>query len=126
MLDLPRHQRVFWGIDHLARLRLDFRGSEGHFFDIPDRFCTAEALGCVVTSYHALKGPTGFPITERSYHGRPAARTLRGGPAPAESLRQADLFARGLADDEGSVATIEARLAEAARKLEAAIDRLIG
>ena len=55
-----------------------------------------------------------------------AARTLHGGPAPAESLRQTDLFARGLADDERTVAAIEARLAEAARKLEAAIDSLIG
>src|SRR5262249_12875284 len=28
---------------------------------------SAEALGCVVTSWHALKGPTGLPITERYY-----------------------------------------------------------
>jgi len=62
--------------------------SEFAFVDIPDRFCntssimmqkknvigpaevkgaSAEALGCVVTSYHALKGPTGLPITERHY-----------------------------------------------------------
>src|SRR5436190_15066874 len=62
--------------------------SEFAFVDIPDRFCNtssimmqkknvigpaevkgaaAEALGCVVTSYHALKGPTGLPITERYY-----------------------------------------------------------
>jgi argininosuccinate lyase len=61
---------------------------EFDFVDIPDRFCntssimmqkknvigpaevkgaSAEALGCVVTSYHALKGPTGMPITERYY-----------------------------------------------------------
>ena len=62
--------------------------SEFGFVDIPDRFCntstimmqkknvigpaevkgaSAEAIGCVVTSYHALKGPTGLPITERYY-----------------------------------------------------------
>jgi hypothetical protein len=28
---------------------------------------SAEALGCFVTSYHALKGTTGLPITERYY-----------------------------------------------------------
>ena len=62
--------------------------SEFGFVDIPDRFCntssimmqrknvigpadvmgaSAEALGCVVTSYHALKGSTGLPISERYY-----------------------------------------------------------
>src|SRR5438128_4142284 len=234
--------------------------SEFAFVDIPDRFCntssimmqkknvigpaevkgaSAEALGCVVTSYHALKGPTGLPITERyyalealwrvcdncardldwfcellpalvirkeqmrerawrhwatatdlagalvrerdlpwrtshqivgilirlcedrglgpdgvtpalldeaaqAYHGKPAgldaaqikaaldpgrfiaSRTMQGGPAPAESLRQADLFDQGLAADEATVAAIHARLGEAARKLEGAIDELLG
>jgi argininosuccinate lyase len=200
---------------------------------------SAEALGCVVTSYHALKGSTGLPITERyyalemlwrvadscvrdlgwfcellpaldvrvthmreqawrhwatatdlagalvrerdlpwrtahqivgilvrlceerglgpadvtpalldeaavTYHGAPAgldapairqaldpvrfiaARTLRGGPAPSESERQARLFADALAGDERIVADIEARLAEAAAKLDAAVDTIIG
>jgi argininosuccinate lyase len=62
--------------------------SEFAFVDIPDRFCntssimmqkknvigpaevkgaSAEAIGCVVSSYHALKGTTGLPITERYY-----------------------------------------------------------
>ena len=62
--------------------------SEFHFLDIPDRFCNtssimmqkknvvgpaeikgaaAEALGTVVTSFHALKGSTGLPVTERYY-----------------------------------------------------------
>src|SRR6185437_12653006 len=41
-----------------------------------------------------------------------AARTIRGGPAPSESLRQAD--------------RIEQRLADSARKLESAIDSIIG
>jgi argininosuccinate lyase len=229
------------------------------FVGIPDRFCntssimmqkknvigpaevkgaSAEALGCVVTSYHALKGPTGLPITERYYaleqlwrvmdncardldwfrellpaleikrermremawrhwatatdlagalvkrrdlpwrtahqivgilvrlceerglgpdavtpalldeaatlyHGQKAgldaaqirealdpgrfiaARTIQGGPAPAESLRQADLFAQGLAADERTVADIQQRLADSARKLEAAIDTIL-
>ncbi|MGH7388579.1 MAG: argininosuccinate lyase [Candidatus Rokuibacteriota bacterium] len=233
--------------------------SEFHFVDVPDRFCNtssimmqkknvigpaevkggaAEALGCVVTSYHALKGPTGLPVQERYYaletlwrvadncardlgwfcellpalgirtphmreqawrhwatatdlagalvrqrdlpwrtahqivgivvrlaetrglgpgevtpalldeaavlyHGQPAhldaaaigealdpgrfiaARTLRGGPAPAESLRQATLFETALAADERSVAAIEGRLAEAAHKLESAVDAII-
>lgn len=234
--------------------------SEFGFVDIPDRFCntssimmqkknvigpaevkgaSAEALGCVVTAYHALKGSTGLPITERyyalemlwrvadncvrdlgwfcellpaldirvehmreqawrrwatatdlagalvrardlpwrtahqivgilvrlceerglgpadvtpalldeaacAYHGVPAgldapairdaldpvrfvaARTLRGGPAPSESARQARLFDEALTADERTVATIEARLAGAAAKLEAAVDTIIG
>jgi len=234
--------------------------SEFAFVDIPDRFCntssimmqkknvigpaevkgaSAEALGCVVTSYHALKGPTGLPITERhyalemlwrvcdscardldwfcellpalgirrdhmreqawrhwatatdlagalvrdrnlawrtahqivgvlvrfcedrgvgpegvtpalldeaavAYHGKPAgldaaqikqaldpgrfvaARTMRGGPAPAESLRQADLFERGLETDEATVAAINERLGAAGRRLEAAVDAILG
>lgn len=62
--------------------------SEFAFVDIPDRYCatssimmqkknvigpaevkgaSAEAIGCVVASYHALKGTTGLPITERYY-----------------------------------------------------------
>ena len=62
--------------------------TEYGFVDIPDRYCntssimmqkknvigpaevkgaSAEALGCFVTSYHALKGTTGLPITERYY-----------------------------------------------------------
>jgi argininosuccinate lyase len=234
--------------------------SEFGFVDVPDRFCNtssimmqkknvigpaevkgaaAEALGCVVTSYHALKGPTGLPITERyyaletlwrvadagardlawfaellpalgvraahmreqawrhwatatdlasalvrerdlpwrtahqivgilvrlceeralgpadvtpalldeaavAYHGVPAGlaeatirealdpgrfvavRTLQGGPAPSESRRQAGVFEQALADDEKTVADIEARLAEAGRRLEAAVDAIIG
>jgi argininosuccinate lyase len=234
--------------------------SEFHFFDIPDRYCntssimmqkknvigpaevkgaSAEALGCVVTSYHALKGSTGLPITERyyalemlwrvadncardlgwfcellpalqvrrehmreqawlhwatatdlagalvrerdlpwrtahqivgilvrlceergltpadvtpalldeaavAYHGERAgleaaairtaldpgrfiaSRTLQGGPAPAESMRQADLFAGALDNDERTVAAIRQRLAQAAAKLEAAVDAIIG
>jgi argininosuccinate lyase len=233
---------------------------EFDFVDIPDRFCgtssimmqkknvigpaevkgaSAEALGCVVTSWHALKGPTGLPITERYYaldmlgrvadncvrdldwfcdllpalgirkermremawrhwatatdlagalvrerdlpwrtahqivgilvrlaeergigpagvtpalldeaavlyHEQPAGlsadqirtaldparfvavRTLRGGPAPAESLRQADLLAAGLAADEAAAAEIHGRLAESARRLEDAVDAIIG
>jgi len=55
-----------------------------------------------------------------------AARTIRGGPAPSESLRQADHFAQGLAADEQTVAGIEQRLADSARKLESAIDSIIG
>jgi argininosuccinate lyase len=62
--------------------------SEFHFLDIPDRFCNtssimmqkknvigpaevkgaaSEALGTVVTAFHALKGSTGLPVTERYY-----------------------------------------------------------
>jgi argininosuccinate lyase len=230
--------------------------SEYGFVDIPDRYCgtssimmqkknvigpaevkgaSAEALGCFVTSYHALKGTTGLPITERyyaldmlwrvadnavrdlgwfcdllpalvirkdhmfeqawrhwatatdlaaalvqqrdlpwrtahqivgilirlceerglgpadvtpalldeaaiAYHDAPAGldeasirvaldprrfiaeRTLRGGPAPAESLRQARLFEDGLVADEQLVAGIDAHLEAAAAKLEAAVE----
>lgn len=233
--------------------------SEYNFVDIPDRYCntssimmqkknvigpaevkgaSAEALGCFVTSYHALKGTTGLPITERyyalemlwkvadsavrdlgwfcdllpvlgihkahmreqawlhwatatdlagalvtqcrlpwrtahqivgilvrlceerglgpahvtpelldeaavAYHDAPvrldqkairdaldperfiAARTLRGGPAKAESLRQARLFEDATAADEKTVAAIDERLAAAARKLEKATDAVI-
>jgi argininosuccinate lyase len=62
--------------------------SEFHFLDVPDRFCNtssimmqkknvvgpaeikgaaAEALGTLVTSFQALKGSTGLPVTERYY-----------------------------------------------------------
>ena len=54
-----------------------------------------------------------------------AKRTLQGGPAREESLRQADVFATALTQDDQSVASIDARLADAARKLEAAIDGII-
>jgi argininosuccinate lyase len=233
--------------------------SEYAFVDVPDRYCgsssimmqkknvigpaevkgaSAEALGCFVMSYHALKGTTGLPITERyaplemlwrvadsavrdldwfcdllpaleirreamfeaawrhwatatdlagelvrrndwpwrsahqvvgilvrlckerglgpadvtpalldeaslAYHEIPAGldqegiraaldprrfiakRTVRGGPAPVESQRQADLFAEGLAADEKIVAGIDSRLADAARRLEEAVDAVI-
>jgi argininosuccinate lyase len=232
---------------------------EFDFIDVPDRFCntssimmqkknvigpaevkgaSAEALGCVVTSYHALKGPTGLPITERyyaletlwrvadncvrdldwfcqllpelrlnrdrmkelawrhwatasdlagalcrerglpwrtahqivgilirlceerrlgpdqvtpalldeaamAYHGAPAdldagtihtaldptrfiaARTLRGGPAPAESRRQADVLDAGLNADDAIVRDIHVRVEESRRRLEAAIDEIV-
>ena len=54
-----------------------------------------------------------------------AARTLRGGPAKQESLRQAKVFEEALAADETIVGATDARLAAAARKLEQAIDALI-
>jgi len=54
-----------------------------------------------------------------------AERTLRGGPAPQESLRQARLFEDGVLSDEKVVAGIDARLDEAARNLETAIDTVI-
>lgn len=234
--------------------------SEFAFVDIPDRFCntssimmqkknvigpaevkgaSSEALGCVVVSYHALKGPTGLPITERyyaleqlwrvganlvahlgwfcdllpelqirkahmherawrywatatdlasalvrerdkpwrtahqivgilvrlceerklgpgditpvlldeaaiAYDGKPveltqatirealdpgrfvAKRTLQGGPAPSESVRQAALFAEGLAQSEQTVSAIDERLATAATKLRRAVDAIVG
>src|SRR5919109_3675328 len=54
-----------------------------------------------------------------------ASRTLRGGPAASESLRQADHFSAGIAADEARVAAIDTRLADAARKLEAAVDAIL-
>jgi argininosuccinate lyase len=233
--------------------------SEFGFIDVPDRYCntssimmqkknvigpaevkggSSEALGCFVTSFHALKGTTGLPIQERyyalemlwkvaasairdmgwfcellplltinkehmreqawrhwatatdlaaalvtkqglpwrtahqivgivvrlceerrlgpadvtpavldeaaiAYHGRAAgldqsaisdaldpgrfiaSRTLRGGPAREESLRQAEVFEDGLARDKTMVAGIDERVASAARDLEAAVDAVI-
>jgi argininosuccinate lyase len=55
-----------------------------------------------------------------------ARRDLQGGPAPSETLRQGAVFGGRLALDEQAVTAIEARLAVAARKLEQAIDGLIG
>jgi argininosuccinate lyase len=61
---------------------------------------SAEALGCVVTSYHALKGPTGLPVTERYYaleqFWRVAANAVRdldwfGELLPALGLRRAHM-----------------------------------
>ena len=54
-----------------------------------------------------------------------AVRTLRGGPAKAESLRQAKFFEDATAADEKIVAAIDERLATAARKLEQAIDAIV-
>jgi argininosuccinate lyase len=259
-LDVPAviavlyHSLAKWADD-----LIQWSTSEYGFVDIPDRYCntssimmqkknvigpaevkgaSAEALGCFVTSYHALKGTTGLPIMERyyaldmlwrvadnavrdlgwfcdlmpllqirkehmreqawrhwatatdlagalvsqqdlpwrtahqivgilvrlceerglgpadvtptlldeaaiAYHEAPAgldqnairdaldprrfiaARTLRGGPAPAESLRQNKIFEKATDVDEKTVAAIDARLAEAARKLEAAVDAVI-
>jgi argininosuccinate lyase len=249
------HSMAKWADDLIA-----WSTSEFNFVDVPDRYCntssimmqkknvigpaevkgaSAEALGCVVTSYHALKGTTGAPVTERyyaldqlwrvsdnsvrhldwfcellpelrinkehmreqawlhwatatdlasalvrkhdmpwrtahqivgilvrlcesrglgpdqvtpalldeaavAYHEVPARmtqaeidkaldpgnfianRTLQGGPAPKESMRQADLFEQLLARDEQEVDAIEARLAESRRKLRAAADAIIG
>ena len=88
-LDVPAaiallyHSLAKWADDLILWSTREF-----HFVDIPDRFCqtssimmqkknvigpaevkgaSAEALGCFVTSYHALKGPTGLPVTERYY-----------------------------------------------------------
>src|SRR5262249_2389522 len=54
-----------------------------------------------------------------------ASRTLQGGPAPKESLRQADLFERLLTEDESNLKSIEQRLAESQNKLRNAVDALI-
>ena len=54
-----------------------------------------------------------------------AVRTLQGGPAKAESLRQAQVFEAETAAHEKIVAEIDDRLATAARKLEQAIDAII-
>ncbi len=259
-LDVPAviavlyHSLAKWADD-----LIQWSTSEYNFVDIPDRYCntssimmqkknvigpaevkgaSAEALGCFVTSYHALKGTTGLPIMERyyaldmlwrvadsavrdlgwfcdlmpllrintahmreqawrhwatatdlagalvskrdqpwrtahqivgilvrlceerglgpadvtpalldeaalAYHGMPAgldardirdaldpelfiaARTLRGGPAPAESMRQLGIFEAATAMDEKTVTDIDGRLAESGRQLEAAVDAII-
>jgi argininosuccinate lyase len=259
-LDVPAviavlyHSLAKWADDLIQWSTLEY-----NFIDFPDRYCntssimmqkknvigpaevkgaSAEALGCFVTSYHALKGTTGLPIQERYYalemlwrvadsavrdlawfcdmlpalkirvqhmrehaarhwatatdlasalvtdkdmpwrtahqivgilvrlceerglgpadvnpalldeaamlyHEIPAGldqtaiqaaldperfiatRTLRGGPAPAESLRQANVFEATTAADEAVVNAIDARLALSAQKLEAAVDAII-
>ena len=89
---------------------------------------TPALLDEAAIAYHGQ--PAGLdvePIRQALDPGRfIAARTLRGGPAPAESLRQADLYASGLAADEAVASGIHARLDESARRLEAAIDAIIG
>jgi argininosuccinate lyase len=248
------HSMAKWADDLIA-----WSSSEFNFIGVPDRYCntssimmqkknvigpaevkgaSAEALGCVVTSYHALKGTTGAPVTERyyaldafwrvsdnvvrhldwfsellpellinkehmrkqawvhwatatdlasalvrkndlpwrsahqivgilvrlceerglgpadvtpalldeaaiAYHEIPAnltqadihqaldaenfiaSRTLQGGPAPRESLRQAGLFEHLLTKDEKEVVDIEERLAASRSKLREAADALI-
>jgi argininosuccinate lyase len=248
------HSMAKWADD-----LIQWSTSEYNFVDIPDRYCntssimmqkknvigpaevkgaSAEALGCFVSSYHALKGTTGLPITERYYaletlwrvadncvrdlgwfcdllpaltvrkehmreqawmhwatatdlagalvaqrelpwrtahqivgilvrlceergftpadvtaalldeasmiyHELPAGldqkairealdpgrfiatRTLLGGPAAPESLRQAALFEAATLADETVVTGIDARLAASARKLEQAIDAML-
>lgn len=248
------HSMAKWADDLIS-----WSTSEFNFVDVPDRYCitssimmqkknvvgpaevkgaSAEAIGCVVTSYHALKGTTGSPITERyyaletlwriydnvvrhldwfcellpelrinkehmreqawvhwatvtdlasalvrkndmpwrtahqivgilvrlcesrklgpadvtpalldeaavAYHEIPAGltqaeinkaldpgnfianRTLQGGPARAESMRQADLFEHLLDKDSEEVAAIELRLATSQRKLREATDAII-
>jgi argininosuccinate lyase len=54
-----------------------------------------------------------------------AVRTLRGGPAKDESLRQARVFEEALTRDEQIVNGIDERLATSARKLEEAVDAII-
>ena len=68
-----------------------------------------------------------FPISGLRFSGRfIAARTLPGGPAPAESLRQAHLLEAAVRADERTVAEIRGRIEGAARRLEEAIDWIIG
>jgi hypothetical protein len=54
-----------------------------------------------------------------------ASRTLQGGPAPRESLRQAGLFEHLLTKDEKEVVDIEERLAASRSKLREVADALI-
>ena len=53
-------------------------------------------------------------------------RTLYGGPAPEECRRRMAEYEARLREDEASVTEREGRLGEAARKLEAAIDGILG
>ena len=53
-------------------------------------------------------------------------RTLYGGPAPEECRRRMAEYEERLKVDEGSVAEREGKLGEAARKLEVAIDGILG
>jgi argininosuccinate lyase len=78
--------------------------------------------------YHGQPaGLTAAQIREALDPGRFIAdRTMRGGPAPKESQRQIGHFAAGLEADEAMVSGIHQRLADSARKLDAAVDALIG
>ena len=83
VIALLYHSLARWADDLILWSTTEFR-----FLDIPDRFCNtssimmqkknvigpaevkgaaAEALGTVVTAFHALKGSTGLPVTERYY-----------------------------------------------------------
>ena len=72
--------------------------------------------------------PAGLPQAEISEALDPvrfiAKRTLQGGPAPAESQRQAKLFGDLLSTDEDIVAGIKDRLAQANAKLRDAVDAI--
>jgi len=89
---------------------------------------TPELLDEAAVAYHGK--PAGLDAAQIKTALDPgrfvAARTMRGGPAPAESERQAVFFEDGLKADEATVTAINARLATAARTLEAAIDSIIG
>jgi argininosuccinate lyase len=78
--------------------------------------------------YHGQKaGLTAEAIRRALDPGRFIAdRTLQGGPAPSESLRQAGQLAEGLRADAATAAAIRGRLAAAAGRLEEAIDRIVG
>jgi argininosuccinate lyase len=88
---------------------------------------TAALLDEASMIYHEL--PAGLDqkaIREALDPGRfIATRTLLGGPAAPESLRQAALFEAATLADETVVTGIDARLAASARKLEQAIDAML-
>ncbi len=81
MIGILYHSMAKWADDLITWTMNEF-----NFVSLPDRYCgtssimmqkrnvigpaeikggSAEALACIVSSYHALKGPTGLPITER-------------------------------------------------------------
>ena len=120
--DTRRLRRLLADLDVVAAGRIV------SYFEGNEEARTPALLDEAAGLYHGQKaGLDQAQIREALDPGRfIAARTIRGGPAPAESLRQADHFTQGLVADEQTVAGIKQRLADAARKLEAAIDTILG
>jgi argininosuccinate lyase len=88
---------------------------------------TPGLLDEAATAYHGKPAGLGEPSIRSALDPRRfvEARDLRGGPAPTEARRQADLFAQRLVTDVRTVGEARGRIAAAAARLEAAVDAVI-